>query len=372
MLERRGVEHDLRLLTLEHRRERLRVADVAQRERAVVEQRPTRHRHLGGVHRRLVAIEQHELRRAVLVELTAQLRTDRPAGTRDEHTLARDRLTDRRLIQLDPLTPEQILEVELPQVRAAWGVEHLVERRHDQHVETGLAGALGDVTHVLALHRGRRDDERARVRALRLACDGLTRARDAQTVDVQAALARVVVEQDGRHVARALRGVAVQAVHELTAALPGAEDDGLHVLLTRDAPAPAPRAHEETQREHAEQREHRRRERHAARHVRHPERQTQHGEHQPHRHRCAGDVGGLLERAAHVPDAIRADDEPDDGVQPDREQREHGDLDGRRIRDVEVEAQPCRGIGGAQDEHEIGREPAVTNGAITFPQRQSG
>ena len=39
MRERTGVEHDLRLLALEHRRERLRVTDVAQRERAVVEQR---------------------------------------------------------------------------------------------------------------------------------------------------------------------------------------------------------------------------------------------------------------------------------------------------------------------------------------------
>src|SRR4051812_33159749 len=95
MLERRGVEHDLRVMGRHDFLDPLRVTKINKNEAGGVEQRATLDRELNSMERRLIMIEHDKCARGEAVDLTAELRTDRAAGTRDQDTLAGEVSGDR-------------------------------------------------------------------------------------------------------------------------------------------------------------------------------------------------------------------------------------------------------------------------------------
>ena len=119
VLERGGVEHDVRAALLEDLDHAVGVADVGEDRVGRVEQRPTVDRQLHLVERALVAVEHDQLGGREAVELPAQLAADAAAGAGDEDASAGEVVGDRVDVGVDLMAAEQVLLGEVADVADA-------------------------------------------------------------------------------------------------------------------------------------------------------------------------------------------------------------------------------------------------------------
>lgn len=101
------------------------------------------------MHRGLGVVEQHELLDSERRQLAAQLGTDRPGGAGHHDGLAAEVGDDLVHRDLDLLTAQQILDLDLAdRLFLHLAVDHLVDRGGDQHLEVALR-AVADQTLLL-------------------------------------------------------------------------------------------------------------------------------------------------------------------------------------------------------------------------------
>jgi hypothetical protein len=108
------VEYDLGAALLEDQGDCTSVPDVGEDHVGRVEQGTAVDRELRRVQRGLVAVEHQQLRGTVPVDLPAQLRADRAAGTGDEHAPSGEIPADHREVDLHRTPAEQVGDVEVP------------------------------------------------------------------------------------------------------------------------------------------------------------------------------------------------------------------------------------------------------------------
>lgn len=103
------------------------------------------------VHRCLGVVEEHELLDAERCQLPAQLRTDRTGGTRHHDRLAAEVGDDLVHRDLDLLTPQQILDLDLADGLPLYlAVDHLVDRGGDQHLQPAIRAEVDQPLLLLA------------------------------------------------------------------------------------------------------------------------------------------------------------------------------------------------------------------------------
>ena len=161
------------------------------------------HRQLDGVQRRLVAVEHHELGRAEVLHLAAQLGADRSAGAGDEHALGGEIAGDRVEVGADLAAAEQVGLGQRPDVADAdASVEQLVDRGQDLHLQPGVGADRRQLAHELGGRAGNGDEHRVGVLLFGEAGDVVAGSTDGHVADTQTLLARVVVDDgDGEVVA---------------------------------------------------------------------------------------------------------------------------------------------------------------------------
>ena len=135
------------------------------RKRALIEQLP-----LEVEERPLGFLDEHKPCRSEARDLTAELRADRPAGAGDEHRLAGEVRGNRRDVDLDRLSSEDVLHLDRPDLTREVEVacDQLVEARQRLHGDARVAGDLDDAAAILT--RGGRDREQYLVPRTRTPC----------------------------------------------------------------------------------------------------------------------------------------------------------------------------------------------------------
>ena len=208
---------------------------------------------------RLAVVDEHEPRRPDPRDLAAELRSDRAARSGDEDDLAGEVVGDRRDVDLHRLAPEQVLHLDgadLPgQVEI--GRDHLRETRQRLHGNARGPRDLDDTLARLARCRGNRDQELVRATIVKQVLELRRRAQDADAVQPQVLLPRVVVDEpDGRvperrgaqHLAQDLLG-RVSGSHDDDLFAPGDDRPGGRALDQRAREEPAARHEGEQQQE---------------------------------------------------------------------------------------------------------------------------
>ncbi len=349
VLERGRVEHDVRPRLLEHLTDADGVADVGEHARLVGEQRAAVEHELHGVQRRLVSVEEVELRRAVPRDLPAELGADRAAGAGDEDRAAGEVAGDVLDVDVDLVPAEQVGDVDVADVGDLHlAVHDLRQRRQHLDAHARGVGVLDDAAHRAGGGTRDRDDDGAGT-GLGDRLDHLvagTEHGDAR--DHQALLVPGVVEQPDGEVGAV--EVAQHVRDELGPGVAGAVDErghGVHGPLAPVAPGADGVAHAEHPDEGEGQRDGARRQRDGA--GRPQQRRRDH-------ERAAGqgdrgdDAADLVERAVEVAAAVEVHlqahealhDRDDD---PAEEQTHVGRVAGQ----VEVAEVGRRGDGQAPD-----------------------
>ena len=176
---------------------------------------------------RLVAVQHDQLRGPELVQLAAELGADGAARAGHQDPLARDVLADRGHVGGHRPASEQVGDAGIPDtldLRAAG--EQFPQRRDHLRDEPAALGRLGEILDDLAGLPGDRDDQDpgpgtgGDLRHLAAA------AEHRNTVDPQAPLGRVVIEDRHRLVGHV--GLGGQPTDQLGPGFPRPEDDDLH------------------------------------------------------------------------------------------------------------------------------------------------
>ena len=183
------------------------------------------------VQRRLGLVDEDQPRRAGPCRLAAELGADRAAGAGDQHRLAAEVLGDLLEVDLDGLAPEDVLDLDGPDLRRKVRVagDELVEARQRLHRHLRVARLLDDLLAHVARRGGDRDQELVRpvvvedVRQLR------GRPQHAHALDPVVALARVVVDEPDGGIADP---AALHLLDDQLARVAGADDD--HFLPAGD------------------------------------------------------------------------------------------------------------------------------------------
>jgi len=145
MLQRRSVEDDLGTVGQENLLQRSTIPDVAQDDVVGVEQAAAVDRQLHPVQRRLVAVEQHQLRRPEIVQLAGQLGADGTPSTGDQHHLAGNVVGDLAQVSVNGAASEQVGHVELTQrPQRDPAVDHLTHRRNHRQLKPSPLALLTD------------------------------------------------------------------------------------------------------------------------------------------------------------------------------------------------------------------------------------
>ena len=162
-----------------------------------VEQRPPVDRQLDGVQSGLVAVEHHQRLGLDSVQLPAQLRADRSAGAGDEDPAPTDVPGDRRGVDVGGVPAEQVLDRDRPDVGRC-APSRTVRRPAAARAPRVRASSNGSVISrsCSPARRGDGDEHASRRRGRPPpSSSSALSSLDAQTVDAQPGLVRVVVEQ---------------------------------------------------------------------------------------------------------------------------------------------------------------------------------
>ena len=164
VLERRGVEDDLRAEPLEQASELPRVANVADHRAQANAARRRRSGDLllDGVEAELAPIEQHQLGGRQRQDLTHQLAADAAAGAGDEHPPAAHQLLKTRLGEADRRSCRDLLDTE--QVVGTVGRQLDPARQMDE--TQAQAARLAHEAATLAVLNGAARDQQPRRRSL--------------------------------------------------------------------------------------------------------------------------------------------------------------------------------------------------------------
>jgi hypothetical protein len=227
MLERGGMEDDLRPELLEDLPDPACIADVGQRRLVGVQQGPAVQGQLDRVQGGFVAIQHYQLGRPELVQLTAELGADGPAGAGHQDPLAGEAAGDRGDIGDHRPAAEQVSDLRIAHaVNACAAAEQFLDRRDHLRHEPAALGLDGQLADRRAARPGDGDHEHCGARGSRRCCHLVTAAEHRNAPDPQPPHGRVVVEHRHRAVVGAV--LAGQPVHELGSRAAGAEDYDLH------------------------------------------------------------------------------------------------------------------------------------------------
>ena len=230
VLERRRVEDHLGTSRREDLVQSSAVPDVAQDDLVGVEQGPPVDRQLDRVEGRLVAVEHHQLGRFEAVDLAAQLRADRAAGSGHQDATAGEVVGDRLDVGVELVAAQHVGQVDVADVADADVLgEQLGRRRQHLDVEPGLHGRAPHPADGLRVGAGDRDDRA--VGSGRL--DRITQvgrgAEDRNTAEPPVPLVGVVV-QDPDRVPLGVR-VAQHRADQLATGLPAPDEQDLRPAL---------------------------------------------------------------------------------------------------------------------------------------------
>ena len=181
----------------------------------------------------LAVVHEDEPGRAHARDLAAELRADRSAGAGDEHDLAREIAGDRLEVGLDGLAPEEVLDLDGPELAREVEVagDQLVQARQRLHRHALVTRATSTIrsraspeADGIAIRsssgrRSRRSSGRSAVVPMH-----------ADPVQAKVLLARVVVDEADRRVAE--RRVSEHLAQDQLGGVSGADDEDL--LAARD------------------------------------------------------------------------------------------------------------------------------------------
>jgi hypothetical protein len=233
---------------LEHvaaqRRPVLDVGELAQhgREVALVDQLP-----LDLEQRSLGVVDQNQPRRPDARDLAAQLGTDRPARSGDEHGGALEIGGDLVEVDLDLLPAEHVLHLDGTDLAREIEVsgDELVQARQRLHHDPQPLRRLDDASAHVARDGRHRDQHLVGAVLAQHARQLVDRAQHADAHDPRVPLPRVVVDEPDRRVVEHPRPL--HLLHDQSAGVARADDD--HLLAARHHHQPRPldhRAREET------------------------------------------------------------------------------------------------------------------------------
>ena len=227
------MEDDARAVPVEDLAQLLAVADVGDHRHARREVALVRQLALDLVERRLGLVDEDQPRRARPCRLTAELGADRAAGARDQHRLAAQVRRNRLEIDLDGLAPEDVLDLDGPDLRREVRVagDELVEPGQSLHRHLRVAGLLDDFLAHLAGGGGDRDQKLVRPVVAEDVGQLGGRPEHAHALNPVVALANVVVDEPDRRVADP---AALHLLDDQLARVARADDD--HLFPARDQP----------------------------------------------------------------------------------------------------------------------------------------
>src|SRR6266568_4767710 len=155
-----GVEHVVRPARLEDLLEPIRVGNARERGDDVGGGASLAHLAGDEVQRALRPLEQHDAAGTEAGDLTGQLGADRAAGARDEDAAAAELSLHGPEVELDGVTPQQVVDLHLAQMAQGQRTarQEILQRRQDLALDARLGAAGDDAPHLLT--RGRRDGDR--------------------------------------------------------------------------------------------------------------------------------------------------------------------------------------------------------------------
>ena len=225
MLQRGGVEDDLRPASLEQLLHEPFVADVPELDVVGVEQGTPLDGELETVQRRLVPVEHDHLGRVEAGDLPAQLGSDGPAGTRDQHPATGQVVGHAGDVGLDRLPAEEVGDLDVAHVLDLHvrRIAQVVHARQHLELERRLARAGVEAAYEPRRRARDRQDHGAYVVAAGHPLQLGGRAHHRDTVQPPVPLVGVVVEQRHRHPLR--RRIAHHVTDQLGSAVARADDD---------------------------------------------------------------------------------------------------------------------------------------------------
>ncbi len=146
--------------------------------------------------RELGALDQQQLRRPETRDLAGQLRADGAAGAGDHHRPIRQEMPDLLLVELDWLSPEQVLDLDVPNPRHLHlPLDDLVEARDDPELDRDLVADVDDAEDVSPRDAGDRDDDLSDPHFLDQTRQVLGRPENRKAVDHAPLLGGVIVDE---------------------------------------------------------------------------------------------------------------------------------------------------------------------------------
>ncbi len=231
VLVRGRMEHDSRPVLLEHLAHLGPVARVREHGRSRMELALVDELALDLEQARLAVVHENEPRGAHARDLAAELGADGAACAGHENDLPGEIARDRLQIRVNGLAPEQILHLDRPDLAGEIEVsgDELVQGRQRVHRHGFRARHRDDPLAHVARGGGNRDEQLVRAPASQERRELVRGAEDANAVEPEVLLARVVVhEPDGRV---AERRVAQHLPEDQLGRVTGADDE--HFLATR-------------------------------------------------------------------------------------------------------------------------------------------
>ena len=146
--------------------------------------------------RELGPLDEQELLRTETGDLPGELRADRAAGAGDHDALARQERPDLRLVEIDRLASQQVLDLDVAYARHVHlALEHVVEARDDPDAHLDLPADADQAQDLLPGDLGDRDHDLLDAEVPDEARKVLGRAEHADAVDHGAPLLQVVVDE---------------------------------------------------------------------------------------------------------------------------------------------------------------------------------
>ncbi len=224
VLVRRSVEDDVGLVRRQDFVDARLVGDVADdrlQERGAVR---VLQLHPDRVQAVLVALEHHQRGRDELQDLPAELRSDRPAGTRHHHAAPGDQLAQRRGVETDRRALQEVRHLELAdEADFDAAVDDVAQARERLDRQLERLERPDDVANRRRIGARDGDQHFVRIVAIHDLRQVGARPEDRHVVNAPADLAAVVVDEPDR--LEAVPGVVAHVADDVLPRVAGAEDE---------------------------------------------------------------------------------------------------------------------------------------------------